>query len=145
MSVKVLRTDLGVRYTHTFMDDLESFFWLLVWSVAGHLDPEQKAVSSKALETLHMLDNDHMPSIASFKTQILLDCSINEGSDMLDQLDSFQNNWATHDSVISIILAMGKYFFDEVYSSRGLTHAPSVVFPQIVKMISEELPLEPSE
>ncbi|KAG9118422.1 hypothetical protein FRC07_007074, partial [Ceratobasidium sp. 392] len=39
MSIRVLKTRIGTKYEHHFMDDLESFFWLILWCIAGHVDP----------------------------------------------------------------------------------------------------------
>lgn len=145
MSVRVLQTNIGVRYIHRFMDDLESFFWLLVWSVAGHLNSREKTASLQALQTLRKLDDDDLDDIASFKSMLLMQCSLNRGRNMLDRLKSFENDWATHESVTSLVLTMGKYFYDEVYSDEDLIHDPSVVFPKIVNMILDKLARGPSE
>lgn len=141
MSVRVLKTNPGVRCPHNFMDDLESFFWLLFWSVAAHLDPKKKNATSEALYTLRMLDNDHMGTIAGSKLIILAECSTNGGYDILERLRSFENEWAEEVSVGWLILQMGSYFSSHFHSTDQPTPEPAAVFPEIIDMISEALAL----
>ncbi|KAF8600836.1 hypothetical protein BDV93DRAFT_587284 [Ceratobasidium sp. AG-I] len=128
MSVRVLETK-GARYTHNFMDDLESFFWLLVW----------KSATDNASYTLQMLDNDQMETISMFKSKVLKECSDDEGQKIFVRLHSFTDEWASHPSFIWLIFKMGTYFYSRVYSGRGSPQDPGVVFPEIVKMVTNAL------
>lgn len=137
MSVRVLETE-GAPYTHSFMDDLESFFWLFFWSVAAHIDSGNRA-SDKALKALQRLDNDQMDIIAMFKSKILRECSEDEGQRIFDRLEDFDNEWAASPLVFVLILNLGNYFQSEVYSSRKSSYNPSDVFPKVVNMIMDVL------
>ncbi|KAF8600837.1 hypothetical protein BDV93DRAFT_608423 [Ceratobasidium sp. AG-I] len=139
MSVGVLGTAPGVSCPHTFMDDLESFFWLLFWSVAAHLNPNTKSASPIAQETLHMLDNDHMETISAFKIKILRECSIGQGDDIIDRLQSFENDWADNRSVGWLILKMGSYFSAHADAKNRPPPEPVAAFPKIVNMIMKAL------
>lgn len=134
MSVRVLRTKPGEQYNHGFMDDLESFFWLLVWSVAAHLDPEEPA-TDEALHTLHSLDSGYLGIMKSFKSDIFTDCSNDDGSAILTRVESFGNSWATNDGILLLIFTMGNYFHSKVYSNNDSIHEPSSIFPEIIALI----------
>ncbi|KAG8727374.1 hypothetical protein FRC10_006147, partial [Ceratobasidium sp. 414] len=70
MSIRVLRVEIGSPYEHHFMDDLESFFWVILWGVAQHVDPDE-VVTRKALVILNQLDQSNLDSMAGLKLGML--------------------------------------------------------------------------
>ncbi|KAG9122897.1 hypothetical protein FRC07_000530 [Ceratobasidium sp. 392] len=57
MSVRILNMEIGQRYEHHFMDDLESFFWLILWCVVDHLDITGGQGTNTARELLRKLSD----------------------------------------------------------------------------------------
>lgn len=137
MSVRVLKIKPGEECPHSFMDNLESFFWLLLWSVAAHLDPDQYTAAPSALNTLHQMDQDRMESIAAFKVMILGECS---GAEIVKRVISFENEWAKSPSIGLLVFTMGGYL--STCSQSQPTPEPTAVFPKIIEMISKALVME---
>ncbi|KAL5632551.1 hypothetical protein ACGC1H_005484 [Rhizoctonia solani] len=56
MAVCVLNIETGTPYHHHFFDNLESFFWLLLWCTAAHLDEGKMHPTPAAQDTLNELN-----------------------------------------------------------------------------------------
>ncbi|CAE6471877.1 unnamed protein product [Rhizoctonia solani] len=118
MSVRVLRISMGTPYEHHFMDDLESFFWLLLWCVVEHRDtsPENGIAidpTQKALGLLRLLDrpDSDLEAIAGSKSMILMDC----GNETIEAtLEACKNTWATDPAIMTVIQQLGLYFHNFV-------------------------------
>lgn len=143
MSIRVLETTPGVRYKHNFMDDLQSFFWLLLWSVAIHLDPRghTRPGARRMLDSLEQFD---LEAIAQFKTTMLTKSFAKNGREMRERLLSLENSWVG-EPIISLAISLGSFFFSEATLNDSSTCDPSVVFPQVITMISEALNKRPPE
>ncbi|KAG8779115.1 hypothetical protein FRC12_024627 [Ceratobasidium sp. 428] len=111
MAVRVLKMEVDSTYTHHFMDDLESFFWLIVWCVAQHVD-EGKRITTEASVILNQLDRSCLSDIPSHKAALLSDCFRFQGSHMKKTLDALENAWATNPGIIYTIIELGTYFFN---------------------------------
>lgn len=134
MSARAVKNG-GARFTHNFIDDLESFYWLLVWSVAMHLDSKDQNTSGGASETLRKLTDERMYFIDTVKMIVLYECSREGRFGLRKKLLSFENSWATKPSVMQLIFDMGNYFMSRVYLGTASAQDPRVVFPKIVDMI----------
>ncbi|KAG9124204.1 hypothetical protein FRC07_012413 [Ceratobasidium sp. 392] len=66
MSVTVLSARPGQKYEHSFMDDLESFFWVLLYTVASHTDPGVNTMTPTASRIVDQLDLEDMDALGSF-------------------------------------------------------------------------------
>jgi hypothetical protein len=89
MSIRVLEVPLGQRYNHCFLDDLESFFWLILWSVAAHLEPGAHHPTRNALKMMNCLDQSLGSNIgAPTKASLLGMCYFNNGAKMRNELAS---------------------------------------------------------
>jgi hypothetical protein len=139
MSMRVLRVPSGQRYNHHFLDDLESFFWLILWSVVTHLDPGAGRPTQSALNMLNSLDISYENADAAHTKRSLLDtCSRLGGHEMLDELALFQNTWASDPMVTSVIIRLGSYFHG-IDPRRIASYAPLDVFPFITKIFLDAL------
>ncbi|CEL63354.1 hypothetical protein RSOLAG1IB_05398 [Rhizoctonia solani AG-1 IB] len=142
MSVRVLRVPIGAPYAHDFLDDLESFFWLLLWCVIEHRDiiPSKNGAAAdptpKASELLQLLDrhDSDFAAIAGSKSMILIDCSRGEFE---ADLKACENTWATDPIIIDVIQQLGAYFHD-IPRHRDLSkYKPEKVFPKIVDIFRD--------
>ncbi|KAG8680687.1 hypothetical protein FRC08_016105 [Ceratobasidium sp. 394] len=143
MSTRITGMDVGYRYQHHFMDDLESFFWLLLWSVAEHIDhgnqPTQQA--EKFLQRWERLSLDCMHDS---KFVWMYYCADDDGYRMKNMLASWNNSWAKHPGVVTLILELESYFCKVKRRTKLLTYTPPVVFPTIVEMILRAINYSPS-
>lgn len=133
MSIQVLQTEPGDPCDHSFMDDLESFFWLILWSVAAHLEPGQHPTAA-AQKTVNMLEQADLEQILTGKMAIFNECA-DDGVEIKKRLLKFQHRWASNDKVSSLIHSMGKYF----NKARLRENSPTDAFPIVVDMIWEAL------
>ncbi|KAG8775878.1 hypothetical protein FRC12_001224 [Ceratobasidium sp. 428] len=143
MSYRVLKIPIGERYQHSFMDDLESFFWVILWCVAEHVDANsnsQKVAEQiqGAAPILNLLDQFKLENIASAKFELLGGCFHEDGAIMKRALASCKNSWAADPMIAKLVLKMGAYFV-AVRREKIAKYKPVKVFPVIVKMIVDAL------
>ncbi|KAG9120048.1 hypothetical protein FRC07_004623 [Ceratobasidium sp. 392] len=141
MSKRVLKVPVGQRYEHSFMDDLESFFWLVLWCVVEHVDgprtgPQRVEQTQGAVRVLNLLDQSNLDSIATTKGDLMADCFRDNGDAMKSTLASCKNSWAADPMVVKLILKLGVYFFGISYT-KIFKYKPAKVFPELVKMIMD--------
>ncbi|KAG8770092.1 hypothetical protein FRC12_004524 [Ceratobasidium sp. 428] len=139
MSTRVINMMVGKQYEHHFMDDLESFFWLILWCAVEHVDDRGDEATPTAYEIINDLSQMNLRAIASSKIALLADC-VGNGIDMREKLAACENAWATNSAIFSLILKLGSYF-DDVYRSRYelSQYSPEVVFPMFVGVIRDAL------
>ncbi|KAG9112047.1 hypothetical protein FRC07_007997 [Ceratobasidium sp. 392] len=136
MSLRVLEIPIGQSYQHSFMDDLESFFWLILWCI---LERDERGNTNPGVdEVLNLLDQSNLAGIASEKSNLLAKCVRDDGDGVRDALARCKNVWATDPMVIDLILEMGTYF-NHVSRKKIFQYSPNKVFPKIVKMITDAL------
>jgi hypothetical protein len=135
MSAQVSCVPRGKRYNHSFLDDLESFFWLILWSVAFHLDPGQTDYTNAARDVLWSLDRPDREDLMIEKQSLLMDCCHGTGDDMKQLLQGFDNSWASDPAIISTIVGLGHFFcnVDMGYIRPG--QPPTTVFPFVAGTI----------
>ncbi|KAG8680995.1 hypothetical protein FRC11_001720 [Ceratobasidium sp. 423] len=109
---------LGNAGLHVY--DLESFFWLVLWSAAAHLDPG-RPITPHAQLLLNRLNQTDFFSLRSEKAATLFNCYMQDGKDMLDLLELIDNEWATHPIFVDVIIE----FVD--------------VFPAVVRIFQDAL------
>jgi hypothetical protein len=139
MSARVSRVRLGRHYNHSFLDDLESFFWLILWSVAFHIDPGKNHHTKAARRVLRALDQSNGENLAINKQSLLMACSCGTGNDMEQLLHGFRNSWASDPAIISTIVGLGHFFckVDMGYIRPG--EPPTLVFPFVIRTIMDAL------
>ncbi|KAG8690367.1 hypothetical protein FRC08_010556 [Ceratobasidium sp. 394] len=136
MSLRVLDIPIGQRYEHSFMDDLESFFWLILWCVLERVEPGNANPGVDRL--LNLLSQPNLENIASKKSDLLAKCVREGGDAMKDILAPCRNSWATDPMIVNLIIKMGSYF-DHIIRKKIFTYTPANVFPKIVKIIMDAL------
>ncbi|KAG9084171.1 hypothetical protein FS749_005430 [Ceratobasidium sp. UAMH 11750] len=140
MSYRVLSVPVGQRYKHHFLDDLESFFWLILWSTAAHLDPQVDRGTAMALKIINGLDQPDLDSICAYKKSVLFDCIISGGNEIEGTLISCKNAWASDPNMISVIVGLGSFFAG--IGRRDVDapdYHPDIAFPRVVDMILKAL------
>ncbi|KAF8755605.1 other FunK1 protein kinase [Rhizoctonia solani] len=144
MSIRVLRVEIGTPYVHHFMDDLQSFFWLLLWCVVEHRDinddkngtavqPTRKAAG--LLAKLDRADSD-FDVLSDSKESILTGCKTGRFQHVLEACG---NSWATNPIIIKTILRLGIYFLESAYDCNFSQYPPEKVFPEIVEIYTKAL------
>ncbi|KAG8729493.1 hypothetical protein FRC10_003860 [Ceratobasidium sp. 414] len=140
MSSRVLRVPIGQPYKHHLLDDLESFFWLILWSTAAHLDPQVHKGTSAALKIINGLDQPRLENISAHKRALLSDCDRSGGRSIRKQLASFGNAWAKDSMIVSVIVDLGSFFYKiEDDDLDNPDYEPDVVFPHVVDTILRAL------
>ncbi|KAG8701483.1 hypothetical protein FRC08_004063 [Ceratobasidium sp. 394] len=138
MSVRVMDVGIGYHYHHHFMDDLESFFWLIVWCVAEHVDDNGTKPTAQAQDMLDKLDQPDLGNIKNQKLAFLTYCDIDEVADTEQRLALWRNSWAKNPGIITLIVELGAYF-KKVKPRKLPTYTPTQVFPAIVDMIQRAI------
>ncbi|CAE6495244.1 unnamed protein product [Rhizoctonia solani] len=145
MSTRILQITIGSRYEHHFMDDLESFFWLILWCVVQHVDlgpddnENNNVPAQRALELLKQLDraDSDFEGLAGAKQLMLTRCHTGK---IKTDLKDCGNTWAHDPTIVRVILELGDYFFKLTIDDSPLSqYVPETVFPQIVGILSEAL------
>ncbi|CAE6372517.1 unnamed protein product [Rhizoctonia solani] len=145
MSTRVLHIKQGKRYTHHFLDDLESFFWLLLWCVVEHRDtsPGNNGttidLTEEALDLLGSLDraDSQLKTIGDSKNSILTECRRGSFEDTLEECG---NSWVTDPVIMDVISQLGTYFANVRDNRYPYPHyPPHIVFPTIVNALANSL------
>lgn len=137
MSLHVLSVKPGKRYHHSFMDDLESFFWLIFWCAATHLDGSSTAEAAQ--RQIDYMDQYDLVLLAEWKWSKLAQCHMNSGEVMKLLLRSFGNQWASNHLFIKIIISLGNFFFEYYDKPKDLQVNPVDMFSHVVSVITKEL------
>ncbi|KAG8722688.1 hypothetical protein FRC09_005867 [Ceratobasidium sp. 395] len=138
MSTRVLQLEIGQEYEHHFMDDMESFFWLILWCVVEHLDSREAKPSMVTYRLLDELSKPELRFIALTKVDVLRQCS-KKGTKICKTLAACTNAWASDPAIVSVIVKLGSYF-DDVNDEESLSEYTSdVVFPMLVRTIMDAL------
>lgn len=88
MAVGVLSQLFGKDEKHSFKHDLESFFWVLLFVVAGHVEPPQLRPNAVAEETLATMRPIDRLTLAGLKMLTM------DGIDTPDLVERFGTSWA---------------------------------------------------
>ncbi|KAG8737433.1 hypothetical protein FRC10_008187 [Ceratobasidium sp. 414] len=140
MSARTLHVAVGERYAHHFMDDLESFFWLILWCVVEHVDSEDSRPTERALGLLDNLNQSNLSNIAITKSDILSKCQ-RRGIWMREILELCSNSWAADPAIVKVVLTLGDYFYGFFIDRSFLECNPSEVFPMVVEVIMNAIHL----
>ncbi|KAG8743004.1 hypothetical protein FRC10_000512 [Ceratobasidium sp. 414] len=125
---------------HHFLDDLESFFWLILWTTITHLDPQVRKRTSAALRIINGLDQHYLVNIYAQKRTLLSDCDRSGGRSIKKQLAAFGNAWAKDSMIVSVIVDLGSFFYkidDDDLDNPD--YEPDVVFPHVIDTILKAL------
>ncbi|KAG9090911.1 hypothetical protein FRC07_011985, partial [Ceratobasidium sp. 392] len=106
MSARILDVEVGQQYEHYFMDDLESFFWLILWCVAEHTDVRGAKATDAAYELLNGFSKHDLKDIAKEKLSLLMYCG-GKGARMQKKLADFDNTWSKDSAIVSVVLKLG--------------------------------------
>ncbi|KAG9091060.1 hypothetical protein FS749_000111 [Ceratobasidium sp. UAMH 11750] len=138
MSARTLQVAVGERYAHHFTDDLESFFWLILWCVVEHLDSVDSQPTQSALTLLGKLNQSSLENLGSAKGDLLGKC-IGRGGMMRKLLASCNNSWAADPAILKVVLTLGDYFHGIFYGEAFLECNPSEVFPVVVEVLMDAI------
>ncbi|KAG9119588.1 hypothetical protein FRC07_005331 [Ceratobasidium sp. 392] len=137
MSTKVLNVKPGNRYKHGFIDDLESFFWVLFYTVVGRRNSITSHPDPAAMEILNKLDSESMAVVRWHKLEYLEDCHRNPEL-MIGELRKIENSWASDDTLIQLLVRLGSFFYDEG-EVRLTEMEPEYAFPTVVDLFIKAL------
>ncbi|KAG8775186.1 hypothetical protein FRC12_001620 [Ceratobasidium sp. 428] len=139
MSARILKMHPGQQYEHHFMDDLESFFWLILWCAVEHVDVRDGEVTDTAYKMLNKLSQRDLSDIGSTKVSLMTEC-VGPGHDMQYRLAACRNAWASNSAIVSIILRLGSYFHGVHLMKHMIgTYAPPEAFSMFVEVIKGAL------
>lgn len=138
MSTRILNVGVGQPYKHHFTDDLESFFWLILWCVVEHVDDRGTQPTEVARKLLRSLDRQNLDDIGNGKVTVFHQC-LYRGARIKSTLNSCGNRWARDPAIAHVVVKLGVYFGDIHGSGSYLQCIPSEVFPKVVEIIAEAL------
>ncbi|KAJ1305499.1 hypothetical protein OPQ81_000506 [Rhizoctonia solani] len=138
MSIRVITLPAGEKYHHSFLDDMESFFWLILWSAAAHLDNGVQHPTARAQNMLDLLNQSNPFGMAGFKKGQLADCV--EDIAMRIVLQEFGNSWASDRIFTNVIVNFGKLVYRYHFAVLAKKDpSPVDVFPAVVKVFLDAL------
>ncbi|CAE6337721.1 unnamed protein product [Rhizoctonia solani] len=139
MSIHAIGVSVGEKYDHSFLDDIESFFWLILWSATAHLDDGVQRPTTVAQDTLDLF-NQHKPTgMITFKSSQLSYC-IEDGLFMKMNLGKLGNSWASHRLFSEVIVNFGALVYRYNYAVlRKKNPSPVDVFPEVVRVFLNAL------
>ncbi|KAG8729066.1 hypothetical protein FRC11_009591 [Ceratobasidium sp. 423] len=108
MSTRVLQVKAGQRYHHSFLDDLQSFFWLIFWSIAAHLGDGQDRPTLDAQAVLNKMNRSDLESLCEWKSQQLGYCR-GQRIQLGSTLDGFGNEWGSSSMFRHAIFQLGAF------------------------------------
>ncbi|KAG8682175.1 hypothetical protein FRC11_000162 [Ceratobasidium sp. 423] len=141
MPVRALEVGDEERYPYSFLDGMESFFWLIHWSAAAHLDDGVRQHTAAAQSMLNSLNRHDLNGVSLIKLGILCYCS-HTGIDMRKSLEKFGNSWASHPTFIDVTLKFGKLTWEYRYDaidSEMQDSSPAKVFLAVVGVFMNAL------
>jgi hypothetical protein len=137
MSRHVLDARPGKHYEHTFIDDLESFFWVLFYTVAGYADPGVNNLTQTASDVLDRLDHEDLSMLRCYKDVYIRGCR-RKGLAMRRTLGAFRNSWVSDPALVTAIVKLG-VIFDDYAEDKLSEQLPENLFPKIVNIFLEAL------
>ncbi|KAL5632404.1 hypothetical protein ACGC1H_005386 [Rhizoctonia solani] len=143
MSTYVLEVPAGQNYHHSFLDDMQSFYWLIYWSVAAHLDEGQKRPTPTAQGDLDSMNDSNLPNICSWKWRVLGYCSKRRAL-LARTLDNFGNEWASSSMFRHVIFHLGALLDKTIDEDArpSFESSPGETISAVVKTILEALHFE---
>ncbi|CAE6406886.1 unnamed protein product [Rhizoctonia solani] len=117
----------GIPYHHQLSDDLESFFWLILRSVAGHLDKVNQCLTPEAQAMLNGLGRSNPYTSLFLKMGILT--FYKDHKTVMDELSGWGNEWAS-DPMISKVLTLMSSFLLRFTSTSGRKQIEAECFPR---------------
>ncbi|CAE6451568.1 unnamed protein product [Rhizoctonia solani] len=128
MSAAVLGSTFGKPYRHSYLDDLESFFWLIYMSVVCHTDGDRRANMHQRQES-SFLTNPDMKKAAKFKAQM-----VDRGDRIFSGLDRYDNSRATSYVFKQVLLEL-EDFFRNVWNKEDPGMTPVEAFTKITDVL----------
>jgi hypothetical protein len=141
MSSRVLQVEPGFKYRHTFLDDLESFFWVIFHSAAAHLDNKDAILTDEAWDVIVELDRWDLTNLGVWKSAMPTFCYRQSGAAMRRKLKRFGNSWASDPIFINTIVRFGAYLehISMVEDDDLSKFSPATVFSTVVDIILSQL------
>ncbi|KEP45003.1 putative kinase domain protein [Rhizoctonia solani 123E] len=139
MSISVLAVKAGMRYHHHYFDDLESFFWLMLWSVCAHLDDGKRHPSPRAQDLLNELNRGELYPMSVSKMGLLTIFMDMERAE--DTLAEYANEWALDPMFLQVLTGMSSLLF-RFTSTSGRKRAegsPGTIFGKVVRIFLDAL------
>ncbi|KAJ1302789.1 hypothetical protein OPQ81_003096 [Rhizoctonia solani] len=130
MSAAVLGSTFGKPYRHSYLDDLESFFWLIYLSAITHVD-EGRQHNRYQLQEVAIFNNPDMRKLAKFKGEV-----IDRGDRICLRLDLYNNSWSKS-YVFKKVLFELEDFFRDVWEEKDPGMTPAEAFTKITKFIMD--------
>ncbi|KAG8691945.1 hypothetical protein FRC11_003654 [Ceratobasidium sp. 423] len=139
MSICVLKIKAGTPYHHHFCDDLESFFWLMIWSVAAHLDEGQLHPTPEAQKLLDKLNQDDLSQMCDTKTAIFT--WLKDPEEVEENLNACDNEWASDPMFFKAITDLGTFLsgLTRPKDRVKLEGSPGDIFAQVVSILLDAM------
>ncbi|KAG8687923.1 hypothetical protein FRC11_006370 [Ceratobasidium sp. 423] len=143
MSTHLLKVRPGDKCYHSFLDDLESFFWLIFLSAASHLDDGVAQHTGYAIHAVRTLEQDNLWETGWGKHLYLVQCRRGR---ITRTLDEFENEWASNRMFQHAITELGSYIDANIILDdrrEELERSPGEIFLVFTNIMREALALEP--
>ncbi|CAE6468001.1 unnamed protein product [Rhizoctonia solani] len=132
MSASVLGSTFGKPYRHSYLDDLESFFWLIYLSAVHHIDDGCRPNKHQRHEAA-IFNTTDMKKLAKFKVQV-----VDRGDRMYSYLNLHNNSWS-RSYVFQKVLSELEDFFRDVWYKKDPGMTPVEAFTRVTDSILDAI------
>ncbi|CAE6428851.1 unnamed protein product [Rhizoctonia solani] len=128
MATGVLGSTFSKPYRHSYLDDLESFFWLIYTGAVYHVDRGQDSNIYQRRE-FEFLINPDMTTAAKHKVQL-----VDRIDRMLSSLDRYDNSWAKSHTFRHVLSEL-RDFFRDVWNKEDPGMTPVEAFTRVTDIL----------
>ncbi|KAH7338967.1 hypothetical protein B0J17DRAFT_717399 [Rhizoctonia solani] len=128
MSASALGSTVGKPYRHSYLDDLESFFWLVYLGAVGHTDGDKEPNMYQVHEMMLFYEPD-MRKLAKFKAKV-----IDQYTRMCFRLDLYDNSWSKSYAFKKVLFEL-EDFFRDVWNEKDPGMTPVEAFAKMADVL----------
>ncbi|CAE7159785.1 unnamed protein product [Rhizoctonia solani] len=128
MSAAVLGSTSGKPYRHSYLDDLESFFWMIYLSAVSHIDKGKRPNKYQINESTIFAMPD-LKKLAKFKAQ-----AVDRHDRIFRRLDRYDNSWA-RSYPFKKVLSVLEDFFRDVWNQEDPGMTPVEAFTKFTDVL----------
>ncbi|QRW22319.1 kinase domain protein [Rhizoctonia solani] len=139
MSASALGSTYGKPYRHSYLDDIESFFWSIYLLTVSHAG--NNGLNEYQDEEIKMFDDPSMKKLADYKAETLSD-----RKNIFNRLGLYENKWA-YSAAFSTALFELEDFVRETWEEEDPGMTPAEAFDRVTTTLLDAIsnPHEPRQ
>ncbi|KAF8753762.1 other FunK1 protein kinase [Rhizoctonia solani] len=127
MSASALGSTYGKPYRHSYLDDIESFFWSIYLLAVSHAG--NNGLNEYQDEEIKMFDDPSMKKLADYKAETLSD-----RKNIFNRLTLYENKWASSSAFATALFEL-EDFVCERWEEENPGMTPAEAFKKVTKTL----------